>query len=90
MCNDESVDEQSLWVRALGVCGERRESRASAVRALLVWTLELSSRTSRVNEGDVDGSVIRSAEVGCRLQRRIDLEIGYTQSVAAFRQGLGL
>ena len=61
MCNDESVDEQSLWVRALGVCGERRESRASAVRALWVWTLELSSRTSRVKAtcADVDGSVIR-------------------------------
>ena len=48
VCNDESVDEQSLWVRALGVCGERRESRASAVRALWVWTLELSSRTSEI------------------------------------------
>ena len=37
-----------VGVRALGVCGERRESRASAARGLWVWTLELSSRTSRV------------------------------------------
>ena len=66
VCADESVDEQSLWVRALGVCGERRESRASAVRALWVWTLELSSRTSRV-KATSNGCVIRRLQISAEL-----------------------
>ena len=62
VCADESVDEQSLWMSARRwVCVGSAESCAGAVRGLWVWTLELSSRTSRVKAtcADVDGSVIR-------------------------------